>query len=58
MMILLTIWLGVSTAIALLARKVGPWRKAIPGALLWPAYLPLIGISRLRYTRRRRSLAR
>jgi hypothetical protein len=54
MNIILGIWLGVSAGIALLARRVGPWKRAIPGALIWPMYPGLILVSRVRYTRRRR----
>lgn len=55
---LMGVWLGVSTSIAVLALKVGPWQRAIPGALIWPAYPFLIAGSRLRYTWRRRRLDR
>ena len=55
MIALLSVWLGVSAGIAVLARKVGPWKKTIPGSLIWPAYPFLIAGSRYRYTRRRRS---
>lgn len=50
------IWLFTSIVIVALARKAGPWYRVIPASASWPVLPVLIGVSRLRYKRRRRSL--
>ncbi len=58
MMTLLVIWIGIGASIAAMAKKYfgASWRRAIGGGFIWPTYPALIGISRFRYGRRRRSL--
>lgn len=58
MTVLVSIWLGVGVVVAIAAKKVGPWRRAIPGAFIWPTYPFLIAGSWLRYKHLRRSLSR
>ncbi len=57
MTVLLVIWVGVGTALTIGARRVfrSPWPYALRG-FTWPTWGLLIGISRLRYAHRRRSL--
>jgi hypothetical protein len=55
----LVIWIGIGTSIAALSKKYlkTSWTRAIGGGFIWPTYPALIGISRFRYGRRRRSLS-
>lgn len=58
MIIILVIWLGVALGITMTVgiTELGTWRRGLLGGLAWPSFPILIGISRFRYGRRRRSL--
>lgn len=55
----LVIWIGIGASITAVAKRYlgATWHRAIGGGLIWPTYPALIGISRIRYGRRRRSLS-
>ena len=52
--IALSAWLGISTAIAIMARKVGPWHRTIPGGLTWPLWPSMVAASWVKFQRKKR----